>query len=72
MNIDELVRKQLKKFSAYEPGEQPQGEGWIKLNTNENPYPPIPEILEEIKEAINEKLRLYPDPTAFEVRKDIL
>ncbi|MHA1273176.1 MAG: histidinol-phosphate transaminase [Promethearchaeota archaeon] len=72
MNIDELIRDNLKNFTPYEPGEQPTGDGWIKLNTNENPYPPIPEVLEEIKNAINEKLRLYPDPTAFDVRKDIL
>lgn len=72
MDLNELIRPNLKKFSAYEPGEQPQEEGWIKLNTNENPFPPIPEIIEEIKNAINDKLRLYPDPTAFDVRKDIL
>ncbi|MHA1439775.1 MAG: histidinol-phosphate transaminase, partial [Promethearchaeota archaeon] len=72
MDLNELLRSTLKKYTAYEPGEQPSEEGWTKLNTNENPYPPIPEILEEIKTAINEKLRLYPDPTAFDVRKDIL
>ncbi|MHA1488401.1 MAG: histidinol-phosphate transaminase [Promethearchaeota archaeon] len=72
MDINKLLRKNLKKYSAYEPGEQPKEEGWIKLNTNENPYPPIPEILEDIKKAINDKIRKYPDPTAFEVRKAIL
>ncbi len=72
MDLNVLLRKNLKKFNAYEPGEQPQGEGWIKLNTNENPYPPLPEIIEELKEAVNDNLRKYPDPTAFEVRKDIL
>jgi len=72
MNLNELIRKNLKKYVAYEPGEQPQGEGWVKLNTNENPYPPVAEIIDDIKSAINERLRKYPDPTAFEVRKDIL
>jgi len=72
MNINELLRENLKKYSAYEPGEQPSNEGWIKLNTNENPYPPIPEILEDIKNAVNDKIRRYPDPTALEVRKAIL
>ncbi len=74
VDLNELVRKSLRKnkYVAYEYGEQPSEEGWVKLNTNENPYPPIPEILNEIKDAVNEKLRLYPDPTAFEVRKDIL
>ncbi len=74
VDLNDLVRKSLRKnkYVPYEYGEQPTEEGWIKLNTNENPYPPIPEILNEIKDAVNEKLRLYPDPTAFEVRKDIL
>ncbi len=72
MNINDLKRKSLRKFSPYQPGEQPSTKDWVKLNTNENPYPPIPEIMEEIKNAINEKLRKYPDPTAFEVRKAIL
>ncbi|TFF90906.1 MAG: histidinol-phosphate transaminase [Promethearchaeota archaeon] len=72
MNLNELIRDPLKKFSPYEPGEQPSTDGWVKLNTNENPYPPVPEILEDIKNAVNERLRLYPDPTAFDLRKDIL
>jgi len=72
MDLNELLRENLKKYSAYEPGEQPTEEGWLKLNTNENPFPPIPEILDDIKKAVNEKIRLYPDPTAFELRKEIL
>jgi len=72
MELDKLIRKTLKNHSAYEPGEQPQGEGWIKLNTNENAFPPISEVLDEIKNAINSKIRKYPDPTAFEVRKLIV
>ncbi|MHA1883958.1 MAG: pyridoxal phosphate-dependent aminotransferase, partial [Promethearchaeota archaeon] len=72
MDLNELLRENLKKYSAYEPGEQPTEEGWLKLNTNENPFPPIPEILDDIKKAVNEKIRLYPDPTSFELRKEIL
>jgi len=72
MELNNLIRKHLKKFSAYVPGEQPTEEGWIKLNTNENPYPLLPEIIEDIKNALNDKLKKYPDPTAFEVRKMIL
>ena len=72
MELNELLRENLKKYSAYEPGEQPTEEGWLKLNTNENSFPPIPEIISDIKNAINEKLRLYPDPTSFELRKEIL
>lgn len=72
MNLNQLIRENLKKFSGYEPGEQPSTEGWVKLNTNENPFPPLPEIMEEIKGAIDDRLRKYPDPTALEVRKAIL
>ncbi|MFX1479908.1 MAG: histidinol-phosphate transaminase [Promethearchaeota archaeon] len=72
MDISELLRENLKKYSAYEPGEQPTEEGWLKLNTNENPYPPVPEIINDIRNAVNYKLRLYPDPTSFELRKEIL
>ncbi len=72
MELNELLRENLKKYSAYEPGEQPTEDGWLKLNTNENAFPPIPEVLNDIKNAINEKIRLYPDPTSFELRKEIL
>ncbi|MHA2391193.1 MAG: histidinol-phosphate transaminase [Promethearchaeota archaeon] len=72
MELNELLRENLRKYTAYEPGEQPTDEGWLKLNTNENPFPPIPEILNDIKNAVNERIRLYPDPTAFELRKEIL
>lgn len=47
----------------YVPGEQPRDKKYIKLNTNENPYPPSPKVLEAIKAAANSDLRLYPDPT---------
>lgn len=74
MDLQNLLRDSLKKYAAYEPGEQPEGDGWIKLNTNENPYPPIPDILKDLKKAIDNKemLRKYPDPLALEVRKAIL
>jgi histidinol-phosphate aminotransferase len=47
----------------YVPGEQPKDKTYIKLNTNENPYPPSPKVIQAIKEAANADLRLYPDPT---------
>lgn len=72
MDINNLIRTHLKKCAAYEPGEQPTEEGWVKLNTNENPFPPLPEVIEDIKNALNDKLKKYPDPTAFEVRKMVL
>ncbi|MFF2481230.1 histidinol-phosphate transaminase [Paenibacillus sp. NPDC058071] len=51
------------KLVPYVPGEQPKDKKYIKLNTNENPYPPSPKVLEAIQAAVNEDLRLYPDPT---------
>jgi histidinol-phosphate aminotransferase len=53
-NIDALV--------GYVPGEQPLDQGIIKLNTNENPYPPSPKVYAALRKAINPTLRLYPEP----------
>ena len=47
----------------YVPGEQPKDKSYVKLNTNENPYPPSPRVLAAIREAANADLRLYPDPS---------
>lgn len=55
----------------YVAGEQPADRTYIKLNTNENPYPPSPRALEAIRAAANERLRLYPDPACKELRKVI-
>jgi histidinol-phosphate aminotransferase len=53
---------------AYVPGEQPTIRGLIKLNTNENPYPPSPRVLRAVRSAVDERLRLYPNPTAQPLR----
>ena len=50
-------------LEPYVPGEQPRDRKYIKLNTNENPYGPSPKVLEAIKTAVDDSLRLYPDPT---------
>ena len=57
----------IDKMAGYVPGEQPQGPGFIKLNTNENPYPPSPRVAEAITSSLGDGLRRYPDPlgTAF-------
>ena len=54
----------VRKVVPYTPGEQPNSPGMIKLNTNENPYPPSPKVLQAIRDFDTDKLRLYPDPTA--------
>ena len=56
-------------MSGYSPGEQPRNQRFIKLNTNENPYPPSSRVLEAIRAAADERLRVYPDPTATEFRE---
>lgn len=53
----------------YVPGEQPAIAGLVKLNTNENPYPPSPSVLEAIRAATGADLRLYPDPDCTQVRE---
>lgn len=55
-------------LSPYIPGEQPQEEGFIKLNTNENPFSPPIKVLNEIKKNVNSQLRKYPDPQANQLR----
>ena len=56
MEIENLFREILKKYAAYEPVEQINEEGWVILNTNENPYPHIEDILEDIYETCQEPL----------------
>lgn len=55
-------RENIRQVEPYTPGEQPKEIGIVKLNTNENPYPPSPKV-NEIHENLGD-LRLYPDPTA--------
>ena len=65
------VRRQVERMDGYVPGEQPKVAGLIKLNTNENPYPPSPKVLEAIRAAIDDRLRLYPDPTSSALRQKL-
>ncbi len=64
-----FVRPAVAALEAYTPGEQPQGPGFVKLNTNENPYPPSPKALEAVRAAAGPELRLYPDPQARGLRR---
>jgi len=65
------ARKCVSDAQGYVPGEQPVGDDYIKLNTNENPYPPSPRVLEALRTAIGSGLRLYPQPTADRLREKI-
>ncbi|MHB8137043.1 MAG: histidinol-phosphate transaminase [Smithellaceae bacterium] len=61
----------VKNIKPYVPGEQPKDRQYIKLNTNENPYPPSVKVIEAVKLAANDALRLYPDPSSDELRDTI-
>ncbi len=62
-------RENIEKLKGYEPGYQPSQTEVIKLNTNENPYPPSPQALKVLKEICPEQLRRYPDPVGKQFRR---
>ncbi|MDD5483728.1 MAG: histidinol-phosphate transaminase [Kiritimatiellae bacterium] len=63
-----LIRNCIRKMSAYVPGEQPADPAVIKLNTNENPYPPSPAVMKALQKIDGDMLRRYPDPECKELR----
>jgi len=66
-----MFADRMKNLTPYTPGEQPQDGGFIKLNTNENPYPPTPLIKDFLTNIETSRLRLYPDPTSKKLREVI-
>ena len=64
-----VFRPAIDRMAGYTPGEQPQDGGWVKLNTNENPYPPSPGVVEAIRRAAEGRLNIYPDPHATGFRR---
>ena len=65
--MSRFLSKKLSSLEAYTPGEQPRDKKYIKLNTNENPFPPHPSVT-EAAEAESRKLQLYSDPVCVELR----
>ena len=65
-----FFREAIEQMEGYRPGEQPQDDSFIKLNTNENPYPPSPAVITAIEQSARQGLVRYPDPlaTAFRMR----
>ena len=61
----------IRRVEPYVPGEQPNFPDMIKLNTNENPYPPSPSVTQALERCTLESLRLYPDPTSHKLNKAI-
>jgi histidinol-phosphate aminotransferase len=67
--LDDL-RPSVRAMAAYTPGEQPRDGGFLKLNTNESPYPPSPRVFEALRDALTgDRLRKYPDPLGTEFRR---
>ena len=62
-------RKNIEKMAGYVPGFQPKDTDVVKLNTNENPYPPSPAVLEALAQIGPEQIRRYPDPLGSEFRQ---
>ena len=62
--MSKFLNPAIEAMTAYVPGEQPRDKAYIKLNTNENPYPPAPSVIAAMTAAEIEDLRLYSDPTA--------
>ena len=69
--MKEFWSGRIREMTPYVPGEQPRGQTFIKLNTNECPYPPSPRALEAVRAAAGDSLRLYPDPECLELRQTI-
>ncbi len=66
-----MIRKSVRALQAYVPGEQPTQADIVKLNTNENPYPPAPAVFRALTEFAADRLRRYPDPNSRELRRAI-
>ena len=62
------VARAIRRLEAYTPGEQPKSRRVVKLNTNENPYPPSPACAEALRSFDPDRLRRYPDPVFAELR----
>lgn len=69
-DAETLALPHIQELHAYVPGEQPQGSGWVKLNTNENPYPASPDVAVAVSQEMD-CLRLYPEPVSAKLRAAI-
>ena len=69
--MSRFLNQQFETLEAYTPGEQPRNMQYIKLNTNESPYPPAPSVVAAMTGEQVELLRLYSDPTARELKEKL-
>lgn len=70
-SISDRALAHVQALSAYVPGKQPQEGGWIKLNTNENPYPPSPDVEKAVASVSGDSMRKYPSPISANLREKL-
>ena len=69
--MSRFLQSRLQTLQAYVPGEQPQDMTYVKLNTNESPYPPSPGVLQAVNETLASQLPRYPDPQITALKRAI-
>ena len=69
--MSRFLSSRFEKLVPYVPGEQPTDMKYIKLNTNESPYPPSPKVIARMNRAEIDGLRLYPEPTGKALREKV-
>src|SRR2546430_11238501 len=72
VTMSSFLRASVRAMAGYTPGEQPRDDAFIKLNTNENPYPPSPRVFEAVRAVLTgDRLRKYPDPVGTDFRRAV-
>ena len=69
--MSQFWSQRVQELDPYVPGEQPKNQQYVKLNTNESPYPPSPLAITAMLEGVSDTLRLYPDPNADDLKQSI-
>ncbi|PWQ92983.1 histidinol-phosphate transaminase [Leucothrix arctica] len=69
--MSQFWSQRVQELDPYVPGEQPKNQQYVKLNTNESPYPPSPLAIAAMLEGVSDTLRLYPDPNADDLKQSI-
>lgn len=69
--MEKLWKKNLRDIEPYVPGEQSKEQNIVKINANENPYPPSPKVIEAIRNFDSSNLRFYPDANAYEFKSAV-
>ena len=70
--MSRFLSARMAALEPYVPGEQPRDRQYVKLNTNESPFPPAPGVVAAVRGAEAERLNLYPDPTCRDLRRALV